>query len=144
MTVRGKELAAAAKPLHFAKRAEHFKYYVEAGDWLAAYVVAFSFLEDRVGAMYAERCEVDGIEERKRLSMKIKVSALEKSGDLDAPLANRCHLKIQERDDLFHNTMWNLDRFTKEAATDVEKTARDVNNARDRQARAFAEDASTP
>ena len=142
MTVRGKELEAANKPPYFAKMAEHFQNHIQQGDWLAAYVVAFSFLEDRVGALYAERCRVDS-EVEARTSLKKKVNALEQAGDVEAELANRCRAKVQERNDLLHNAMWNLDGFTQEAAQQVERAARDMNNARERQARAFGSSTAT-
>jgi hypothetical protein len=137
MTVRGSELESSSKVGYFEKMAERVGYYLEEGETLAAYVVAFSFLEDRVGAMHAERCRVDGVVPAQRMGLTRKIRALKQAGDLDSELAEACCLKAQERNGLFHNAMWNLDGFTPEVARSVYRAARDVNNARGRQQRAF-------
>ncbi len=137
MTVRGRELEASSKTAYFAKMAERISHYLEEENTLAAYVVAFSFLEDRVGAMHAERCRVDGVIDNRNMGLSRKIGVLERAGDLSPDLVDRCRTANQQRNDLFHNAMWNLDGFTQEAAGNIYALARELNNARGRQQRTF-------
>ena len=45
----------------FRQMAKTFKRYLSCEEYLAAYVVAFSFLEDRIGAMHAVRCKNEAL-----------------------------------------------------------------------------------
>jgi hypothetical protein len=137
-TRKGKNLETSEKAAFFEKMAEAIDYYLSEEQYLSAYVVAFSFLEDRIGALYAERCRVEGVVPATNAKFVEQIHQLQGAGDLPPKLASACLAKRGQRNELFHNAMWNLDGFTEKAAKAVLQVARQANNARTRQQRAFA------
>lgn len=137
-TRKGSNLETSAKPAFFEKMAQTIDGSLADEQFLSAYVVAFSFLEDRLGALYAERCRVDGLTPTTNPTFVEQVHQLQAAGDLPPRLASACLAKNGQRNQLFHNAMWNLDGFTEKAAKGVYQVARQTNNARTRQQRAFA------
>lgn len=126
-------IAAAEKQPIFRNMVETYKQLRDEGNHIGAYVVAFSYLEDRITAMDVVRNRVDEVEQ-KRFSPLVKMAArLQLKGDLPAELAKDVEEIARERNDLFHRAMWNFKNFTQERAKKVFRVAKSVDNARRRQ-----------
>jgi aspartokinase len=104
------------------------------GNVLAAYVVAFSIIEDRINALYFMwQRHATGVEPTERQMHKpfaAKVRSLHKVAALSAEVADRLLREASDRNALFHSAMWNLDQFTSEALDRVVALARDLEKIR--------------
>jgi hypothetical protein len=106
----------------------------KAGNYLAAYVLAFSLIEDRVRALYViwHRVEHgnDPTETKLRGSFADKVKQLRKVGDLSDGDAKSALNEAIERNHLLHAAMWSLDVFSLPVVERVMNVARQVDKAR--------------
>ena len=122
----------------FREMAEAFKSYLSRKEYLAAYVVAFSFLEDRIGAMHAVRCKNEALKPSRRAPFVEMVDRLQLAGDLAPELAKKFRAASKRRNQLLHGAMWNLGAVRASSAEDTEKLARDADRARSKQKRRLA------
>jgi len=137
-----KDVAQADLEPGFREMAETFKTYLSREEYLAAYVVGFSFLEDRIGAMYAVCCESRALESSRWTPLGKMVDCLRKAGDLTPELAKKFREESRRRNKLVHQAMWNLRAVRASAAESVEKLARDADRARSKQKRRLERQAS--
>ena len=112
------------------KKYEHHKkangtlnYYLEQGNLIGAYVIAYSLLEDRVRAMYVvvER-DVNKVElktEDIKRSLGGIIGFLKKNGALTKELAKQLHKANDVRNTLLHDAMWEVDVIKEQNVLDV-------------------------
>ena len=124
----------------FARAIETYKRFLESENYIGAYVIAFSILEDRVNAMYATRYA----QEKGRpptayhigsQSFVRKVAYLERQRDVDEPAKKRWATASQDRNQKLHAAMWNIDEFQRSDAETILKLAREADRLRKAQKR---------
>jgi hypothetical protein len=102
---------------------------------LAAHVLAFSILEDRVTAAYVSSYrllhEMDPpqIESLQKIKFKNLVSNLHVMGVIEQSLEQKIYLAGDLRNELLHEMMWRLDCFTQEAINEIRKLITQVQTA---------------
>jgi hypothetical protein len=113
---------------------EAYKKCIKAEYFLGAYVIAFSFLEDRITAMDVARPDyVEPPSDKRHAGFMKRVQCLKKWLSVDQK--GRLRLAAKERNRLVHGAMWNHSVFSVDSASGIYKLAHDVDNARGRQAR---------
>lgn len=127
----------------FARAFDIVQAYLAADNFIGAYIVAFSILEDRIATMYAAcvqgKTEGAGQSRKQRhqpLSEKMRL--LVKRGVITSAEQQAWTTLANERNQKLHEAMWNLDEFN---AADVEiviAAARRASNLRKVQKRADA------
>jgi len=133
-----KNLKQSEKEPGFREMAETFKTYLSRKEYLAAYVVAFSFLEDRITAMHVVRCQTKELKSSRRLTFTEMVNRLQIAGDLAPDLAHEFRRESTRRNQLLHGAMWNLRAISARSADTVQQLARTADRARSRQKRLLA------
>jgi hypothetical protein len=121
------------------KKFEHHKeanstlsYYLDQGNLLGAYVIAYSLLEDRLRAMYVvvqrdihkvvyTEAEVNG-------SLARIINYLKENNHLTKELANSLQKSNLSRNNLLHNAMWELNVVSKDHITRVRKLRNEVSS----------------
>jgi hypothetical protein len=109
--------------------------------YIAAYVIAFSIMEDRLTAMYvvAQRC--NGIADTDILKGYIplsdKLKALLRLEHIEKHLYDDILKQANLRNQLFHAAMWRLEEFTEEAVASLIDVMKATDNARKAQKRKF-------
>lgn len=107
------------KKYEFHKKANGtLNYYMAEGNWLGAYVIAYSLLEDRLRAMYvvAQR-DVHKViinEEDIKAPYARLVGYLKKNNHLDKELAKKLHKANDNRNKLLHDAMWHIDAIVED------------------------------
>jgi hypothetical protein len=121
------------KRASFARMATTYKECIAAQNFIAAHVLAFSFLEDRITAMDVVLGRTQEVDRSgySRLSQRLK--RLEQSSDLCSDLAKRIQDAGDKRNALIHAAMWNLSVFSAENAHEALALAREADNARGKQ-----------
>jgi hypothetical protein len=115
------------KAMSRAKASQHEKFiafkrahgtlnqFLDEANYLAAYVVGFSIIEDRITAMYSvlrsTSTDRPAQKELDRTSFSAKVGALKRANDIGFPEAELLLAEAKQRNELTHSAMWNLDRF---------------------------------
>ena len=103
--------------------------------FIAAYVIAFSILEDRLVAMYVVKLRRDEKREMTKEDRNIGfvriVNLLMKTRELDNNLGNSLIQIAHQRNSLFHATMWNLEEFTEDVVTNVISLINKLKRARE-------------
>jgi hypothetical protein len=109
------------------------KHYEQTENFIAAYVIAFSILEDRIKAMYVVGFRHK--EQREPKPEKITegftklVSKILRLNYISLELANELRAEAEKRNDLLHAAMWKIDAFTLDSLTTVKKLVRTVDKA---------------
>lgn len=100
------------KYVSFRRAFDTVKAHETNGNFIGAFVVAFSLLEDRIGALYtmtkAHRGEPIA---KENTSFGAKVSYLARNNELTADLRDECLRLARERNKKLHAAMWRLDEF---------------------------------
>ena len=115
------------------------------GNLLAAHVIAFSILEDRVTAAYVSSyrrlhgMDPPQIESLQKIKFKNLVSNLHVMGVIDQSLEQKIYLAGDLRNELMHEMMWRLDCFTLEAINEIRKLITQVQTANRRFIRKYNE-----
>ncbi len=122
------------------KKYEHHKkangtlnYYLEQGNFIGAYVIAYSLLEDRIRAMYVvvqrdiNKTELE-IDDVKR-SVGGIIGYLQKKGYLTKEIAKQLHKANESRNSLLHNAMWQIDVFKEADVLKIKDLKNDVAKA---------------
>ena len=124
----------------FKKAVETYKHYLDTSNFIGAYVIAFSMLEDRVNAMYAVRLFLKQSRYPKpqrvyatRFSQRLKY--LLSHQDIDQITRNNWMQCANDRNEKLHAAMWNIDEFSKADAENVLRHARLADKARKAQQR---------
>lgn len=89
---------------------------MDAKNYIGAYVIAFSLIEDRIGAMFVVWHKaingIDPSDKSMRGSFAAKVGNLNKSGDISNEDASSLLEEAKLRNQLLHAAMWNLSVFS--------------------------------
>ncbi len=105
--------------------------------YFAAYVIAFSIVEDRLFAMYAVcKKSVEGVQEVQRnyrSSLLDCVNYLIEKKHLEGHMKPVLEEQFDLRNKRFHGAMWRLDEFTKENTQIVVDLARKMTDLRTKQ-----------
>ena len=108
-------LSAAEKHRSFRAAFEIIAEYRRQGNFLAAYVVAFSILEDRLNAAVKNAADLKGVAQPAgHLPLHKRINRLVADGHLDQVNASDFKNAGDERNALIHAAMWRLDVFTDE------------------------------
>jgi uncharacterized protein YutE (UPF0331/DUF86 family) len=125
------------------KKYEHHKrangtlnYYLEQGNFIGAYVIAYSLLEDRIRAMYVVvQRDINNaelvIEDVKR-SVGGIIGYLDKNGYLTKEIAKQLHKANNSRNSLLHDAMWQIDVFKEADVLKVKDLKNEVAKALER------------
>lgn len=127
------------KHISFKRAYETLSAYQNSGEYLAAYVVAFSIVEDRIRAMYAKRYLHDTgqeIPEKEYNQGLMRIcSKLQKASDMTADEVAVIEKHAAERNRNLHAAMWRLDAVDSEIVKEAVELARKLEKIKARQAR---------
>jgi hypothetical protein len=110
--VNGPDLTPEQKYVGFRRAFDTVSTYEMAGNYIGAYVVSFSILEDRIAALFSMAKDAAG--EQRPTSFETfakKLKYLRKGGILTAGFVERCLNCANERNSKLHAAMWQLDAF---------------------------------
>ncbi len=132
---RKDSLSPQEQRANFAKAFDTFQHYLNTENYLAAYVVAFSILEDRINAMYLTCYQlVTGhtgtAEDAVRLGFGNKLKFLHANGVIATEDRESWSNLANDRNSKFHAAMWRLDEFQKEHAQAVIECVRKADGVR--------------
>lgn len=110
-------------------------HYLAQDNFLAAYVVAFSLIEDRVRAMFVvqHRIATDGKDPTAKqiaASFSNHIRQLQLAGDIPQEDANLLLAEAKIRNELLHAAMWNLKAFDQTTIDRAIKLTRTVDKLR--------------
>lgn len=125
------------KHISFKRAYETLSAYLKTGEFLAAYVVAFSIVEDRIRTMYAKRYLYDNGEEipEKEYNQGLMriCSKLQKAGDMTADDVAVIKKHAAERNRNLHAAMWRLDAVGSATVKEAIELARQLEKIKTRQ-----------
>ena len=127
------DLSQNQKYLGFKKAFNTYKHHLENENYIAAYVIAFSILEDRVSAMYVIRLRQTQKKPDVWHSFVKKLGILKANGDIDDSNYAEWKKAAMNRNSKIHAAMWRVDEFSKTDCEDVIKFARQADTARIKQ-----------
>lgn len=122
------------KNLSFRQAHKTINHYVEQQNWVAAYVIGFSILEDRVrtlcikGRMIKENSTVPPAYKWEPLTKVL--NEVRRLGYIDQPTSQKIKQEIDARNSLLHDAMWELDAFTEQTFDRVKELLTKVDRAR--------------
>jgi hypothetical protein len=109
--------------------------------YIAAYVTAFSIIEDRVFSMFvvAKRVETRKKEIKKnpRVGFVVYVNYLSETKTIPKAIANKLISEADTRNKLLHGAMWRLDEFNKRTTDRVVNLAKELNILRTEQRKLY-------
>lgn len=119
------------------KKYEHHKkangtlnFYLEQGNLIGAYVIAYSLLEDRIRAMYVviqrDINKVELIKDDIKRSIGGIIGYLQKQKYLSKELAKQLHKANDNRNRLLHDAMWQIDVFEQGDVLKVIELKKDI------------------
>lgn len=121
----------------FKKAFGMIKHYENEGNFIAAYVISFSILEDRIKAMYVVSFRHNEKREPKPDAISEGFSKLVNKIHRAQFITNELRDALKEeainRNDLLHAAMWEVDAFTLDAVVRIKKLIRVVEKARKEQ-----------
>ena len=122
------------KYVAFKTAFQNITHYREQKNFIAAYVIAFSLIEDRIRAMFVVRHRAitgnDPTTNKINKSFAGNVCQLGKVGDIQPEDAARLLGEAKQRNELLHTAMWELNAFTEESVERVIKLTRVVDGYR--------------
>ncbi len=131
------------KSIAFARAYQRLKAYLNSGDYLAAYVLSFSIVEDRLRAMYVVRQRVetgqDPSERKIHQSLVSIVRYLSTREDLTDELKDQLIIAARARNQMVHAAMWLLDEAAAEDINSLIRLGRTLDGMRRRQRRKLGE-----
>lgn len=118
------------KYVTFKKAYEMIKHYESERNFIAAYVLAFSILEDRIKAMYVVSFRHKEKREPKQDALNEGFSKLvnkvHRTQFIKTELLDALKAEAKNRNDLLHAAMWKFDAFTPDAVSRVIQLVRIV------------------
>jgi hypothetical protein len=124
------QLDAYAKYTTFKKAYDKVNEFLNDENYLAAFVLSFSILEDRLTAAFCVCRDSlnfsDLTQNVAKLEFKKKVDRLLEMGAIDTSLRDRLLSCAADRNRLTHEMMWNLDVFEKRHITQIKKLINEV------------------
>ena len=131
------------KRIVFKEAFENIKRHQADGNYLAAYVVAFSVVEDRLRAMYCVWYKSENGEPPTDRQIQSPISKITKillkEKIIGVHEAEEILSEAKSRNKLFHSAMWNLNDFTDDVLKRVLVIARNVDRFSKRQRRKHSE-----
>ena len=121
------QLTQQEKHISFKKAFETVSAYVSNKNYIGAYVVAFSILEDRITASYLlllDYMEKERPAVGKHIPFGDKLKALREGGVVELIDVEEYRNCAKDRNGKLHAAMWNLDAFTDGDCATVIKLAR--------------------
>ena len=123
--------ASQHKKYEFHKKANGtLNYYLEQGNHIGAYVIAYSLLEDRLRAMYVvvQRDVNKTQPDLKDIKGSLAgiISRLTRDGYLPIELKGKLLRANMERNTLLHDAMWQIDIFKQDNVLVVKKLKNEV------------------
>jgi len=104
--------------------------FIAEDNFLAAFVLSFSILEDRLTATFCicrDSSEIFGATKNvSKITFKKKVDALFSLGVIDKKLRERLMSAAADRNILTHQMMWNIDVFAEEHINKIKRLINDV------------------
>lgn len=129
------------KYVTFKRAFDTIKTYREQKNYLAAYVVSFSVIEDRVRALYVKWHSATKMakltDKQINASFSGLVTTLAANNVIKTELAECLKHEAVRRNELLHAAMWNLNALSDDVVGEVIKIARDINNADRRSTASF-------
>lgn len=122
------------KNLSFRQAHRTINHYVEQHNWVAAYVIGFSILEDRVrtlyvkGQMIKENSTIPPVYKWQPLTKVL--NEVRKLGYIDEKTSQTIKKEIDARNRLLHDAMWELDAFTEQTFDRVKELLTKVDRAK--------------
>ena len=116
------------KQATFKRAFETIESYCERKNYIAAYVVVFSVIEDRLRALYVKWFRIEKgceptLKQINDLFSRL-VSILARNGTIASDLAAELLKEARNRNELLHSAMWNLDKFNGEVVASAMALAR--------------------
>jgi hypothetical protein len=122
-----------AKYETFRRAYDTVKTYKVQANYLAAYVITFSIIEDRLRALYVVwyRSKKNAEPSPKQINQPFTrlVNTLVADQTITAELNDELNNEAKQRNELLHAAMWNMDTFSNDIVEKAMKTARNINNA---------------
>jgi|APSaa5957512622_1039677.scaffolds.fasta_scaffold109094_2 hypothetical protein len=128
-------LTQQQKFIAFKNAFSTYSHYTSRGEHLAAFVVAFSILEDRVGGMWIVRKGIAGESSSGFTPFTRKLKYLFKHGDIGVQERKDWEAAAWNRNAKLHNAMWNLGEFSADDCETILKCARSADRLRRQQKR---------
>ena len=126
---------------HHKKANSTLKHYLSEGNYIGAYVIAYSLLEDRIRAMYVvvQRDVHKVVYTKNDINAPLAriVDYLQKNNHLSNELAKRLYKSNDNRNTLLHDAMWELDVFKETDVTKVGKLKDEVSSVLEKLKRAI-------
>ena len=127
------------KQVSFKRAFETLSKYKKNGEFLAAYVLAFSILEDRIRAMYVIRSRKsrgsDPSEDQVNGSITRIARSLAATDDIPTSSAAAIAQAARKRNHLIHAAMWNLNAISEEDIDAIVSLGRTADSLRKKQKR---------
>ncbi|MCX7177978.1 MAG: hypothetical protein NTX56_04140 [Proteobacteria bacterium] len=141
-------LSQQEKYIAFRRAHQTINECIRAENYIAAYVISFSLIEDRVNAMYvvwhrASKGQ-DPTAKDIRGSFTVKVRALKSATVLSAAETSLLLVEAKNRNDLLHQAMWNLNVFSSVIAERAVALTRVLEKARNSQKKRYISISSQP
>ena len=131
---------------HHKKANNTLKHYLEEGNYIGAYVIAYSLLEDRVRAMYVvvQRDVHKVVYTQNDINAPFAriVDYLQKNNHLTKELAKQLYKANDNRNTLLHDAMWELDVFKEKDVTTIGKLRDEVSSVLEKLKRVINKDKS--
>jgi hypothetical protein len=131
----GGDLSQNEKYLSFKRAFGSINHYVSQNNFLAAYIIAFSILEDRLLASYIvcykhKNKEDLSLRKLDNVSLSQLVHKLHYIKVIDIEFVNQLVELSDERNVLIHLMMWKLDEFNQESADKVRSAITKIEKCR--------------
>ena len=125
--MKNKNLAPAEKQVAFAKAFRTYKAYLDQHNYIGAYVIAFSILEDRLIASFELFHDLAGNPcPNGHISFKRKLLRLVENDVLTSDQYKTFLTCSEDRNRKVHAAMWNLDEFDGANCNGLLKNAREM------------------
>jgi len=127
----GNRIALSQQQKHetFKTAFDTYKKYLDSENFIGAYVVAFSILEDRITAAYMllqDHLKKNRPTKLWKLKFSQKINPLHENGFISQTAINNFRMCANNRNLKFHAAMWNLNEFSAEDCQKVIKLAREA------------------
>lgn len=134
MHKKRQEQSQQEKYISFKKAFGTYNHYLATGNYIGAFAIAFSILEDRVNALYFSRKTAIGEPRPKGFGTFCnKLKYLQKHGDIDEQLLKDFNECANERNDKIHAAMWNIEEFREGDCRRIIECARKADKLRNQQ-----------
>ena len=124
------ELSQEQKYLWFKKAFRTYNTHIENENYIAAYVIGFSILEDRINALFYTRKQNESENSEGYFRHYKKLTYLNHHNDISDVEMEEWKKEGDKRNNKIHAAMWRVDEFSEEDCTQVIAYARDADRLR--------------